>query len=57
MIEETQRPERMVGYTFRIDVSLLERLRNYAKPRHISMGYIIRRLLERYLAGEVGLDQ
>jgi len=46
----------MIGYTFKINLELLERLRAFSRENHISMGLIIRRLLERYLDGEIGLD-
>ncbi len=55
-MKKSEKRNNMVNYSFRIDKDLLQRLRDYAIPRRISMGYIIRRLLEKYLEGEIKLD-
>lgn len=44
----------MISYSFRIDKNLLTQLKEKARPFTISA--VLRRLIEKYLAGEVGLD-
>ena len=44
----------MIAFTFRLPKDLLEQLRD--KSGTISVSAIIRRLIEKYLRGEVGLD-
>lgn len=47
---------RMVPYTFRIHRDLLGGLREYSKTNRIPIGLIIRRLIEKFLKGEVGIE-
>ena len=47
--------DKMKLYSFRIDLELLRRVREHSAGHNISVGFIIRRLLERYLNDEVRL--
>ena len=44
----------MINFTFRLQPILLKRLR--AKAGTIPASAVIRRLIEKFIAGEVGLD-
>lgn len=46
--------EKMMRYTFRLPESLLQQLQK--KAGSIPVSAIIRRLIERYIKGEIGLD-
>lgn len=46
--------ENMQSFTFRLPPSLIEQLRD--KAGSIPISVIIRRLIEKYIKGEVGLD-
>lgn len=44
----------MIPYTFRLPKDLIEQLRE--KAGYIPISVIIRRLIEKFIKGEVGLD-
>jgi hypothetical protein len=46
--------EKMQSFTFRLPPSLIEQLRD--KAGSIPLSVVIRRLIEKYIKGEVGLD-
>lgn len=46
--------ENMISFTFRLPPSLIEQFKD--KAGSIPISVIIRRLIEKYIKGEVGLD-
>lgn len=53
MTEEKEK-ENMIAYTFRLPPNLLDKLKNRAG--FIPVSVIIRRLIEKYINGEISLD-
>lgn len=52
--DDQQGREKMVSFTFRLPPSLIEQLKGRAGSIPISV--VIRRLIEKYIKGEIGLD-
>ncbi len=51
---ETKETENMIPFTFRLPKDLLEQLK--VRAGSIPISVVIRRLIERYVKGEIGLD-
>lgn len=49
-----RKDEKMLTYTFRVPADLIEKLKE--KAGYMPVSVIIRRLIEKYINGEVGLD-
>lgn len=54
MSDDQKGREKMMSFTFRIAPSLIEQLKD--KAGSIPVSVVIRRLIEKYLKGEIGLD-